>query len=143
MTRGLGELLDRCEVRRGSPPTARAAFLRWRYGFGPLEYRVFPLGNTLSDGVIVFRVRRRGAALEATVCDVIAPRGARPRRAFGQIAREVGADYLLAGRSAGGPTAGFLPVPGLGPILTWRPLARTEVPEMSDLDLALGDIELF
>lgn len=118
-------------------------FLRWRYGFGPLHYRAFPLGDSLADGVIVFRVRRRGEAIEVAVCDVIAPRGARTWSAFGHIARSSGADYLLAGRSTVGPQGGFLPVPKLGPTLTWRPLADDRLPSISDLALGLGDIELF
>jgi hypothetical protein len=120
-----------------------AAFLSWRYRFEPLHYRALHLGASLSDGVIVFRVRRRGGALEATVCDVIAPRGARLRSAFRHIARQVGADYLLASASSAGAATGFLPAVGLGPVLTWKPINRTGIPAMSNLGLVLGDIELF
>jgi hypothetical protein len=36
-----------------------------------------------------------------------------------------------------------VPVPALGPILTWRPVATPMVPTMDQLALSLGDIELF
>src|SRR5206468_1556947 len=97
------------------PPAERFAtertpgFLSWRYRFGPLHYRALPLGDSLSDGVIVFRARRRGGALEATVCDVIAPPGADLKRAFRHIARRIGADYLLASASSAGLSTGFVP----------------------------------
>jgi hypothetical protein len=93
--------------------------------------------------VIVFRARRRGGALEATVCDVIAPPGTRLGSAFRHIARQVGADYLVASGSSAGLASGFLPAAGLGPVLTWKPINRTGVPAMADLGLVLGDIELF
>jgi GNAT superfamily N-acetyltransferase len=118
-------------------------FLGWRYRFEPLHYRVLHLGDSLSKGVIIFRARRRGGALEATVCDVIAPRGARLGSAFRHIAGQIGADYLLASASSAGPGAGFLPAVGLGPTLTWKPIKRTGIPAMADLGLVLGDIELF
>jgi hypothetical protein len=119
------------------------AFLSWRYRFEPLHYRALRLGDSLSDGVIVFRVRRRGRALEATVCDVVAPPGAHLRDAFRHIARQAGVDYLLASASSAGPAAGFVPAIGLGPVLTWKPVKRSGIPAMADLALVLGDIELF
>jgi hypothetical protein len=137
------ELLARA-ARPGKLATDRtAAFLHWRYGFEPLHYRALHLGDSLSDGVIICRARRRGEALEATVCDVIAPPGVRLAAAFRRIARRVHADYLLATKASAGPSAGFLPAVGLGPILTWKPINRSPVPAMSDLGLVMGDIELF
>jgi hypothetical protein len=38
---------------------------------------------------------------------------------------------------------GLVPLPRLGPVVTWRPLARPEVPALGDLALRLGDLELF
>jgi hypothetical protein len=137
------KLLDQAP-RRGRIATDRTpAFLNWRYRFEPLQYRALCLGDSLSDGVIVFRARRRGDALEATVCDVIAPARARLGSAFGHIAREIGADYLLATSSSVGASAGFIPAVGLGPLLTWKPINRTGIPGIADLGLVLGDIELF
>jgi hypothetical protein len=119
------------------------AFLSWRYRFEPLHYRVFYLGDSLLDGVIIFRARRRGDALEATVCDVLAPVGARLRGAFSHIVRQLSADYLLATASSAGSSAGFVPAIGVGPVLTWKPINRSGIPTMAELGLVMGDIELF
>lgn len=59
-----------------------------------------------------------------------------------QVARAVDADYLLAlGRQA--PIRGLVPLPGQGPILTWRRVATEELEPPDDWALGLGDIELF
>jgi GNAT superfamily N-acetyltransferase len=135
-------------LRSASQPAKMAtdrtpAFLHWRYRFEPLHYRAVLLGDTLPGGVVVFRARRRGGALEAAVCDVIAPPGTRLRPALRHILRQVGADYLLASARSAGLAAGFLPAVGLGPVLTWKPVNRRGLPTMADLDLVLGDLELF
>lgn len=141
---GSVEKLLACIRRPGKVTTERSpAFFSWRYRLAPLHYRAFLMGDSLSDGMVVFRVRRRGGALEAAVCDVLAPPGAGLRTAFGEIARRTGADYLLASASSAGLGAGFLPAVGVGPVLTWRPINRAGIPAMSDLSLALGDVELF
>jgi hypothetical protein len=53
-----------------------------------------------------------------------------------------GADYALrVGRpNAGG---GFVPLPGQGPVLTWRALTDSKMPTLREWDLTLGDVELF
>lgn len=148
----IDEFADReatAELLASVPRPARFAtdrtpeFLAWRYGFEPLHYRVLRLGDRLAEGVVVFRVRRRGPALEVAVCDVIAPPGARIGRAFRRIGRAVGGDYLLATAATAGPAAGFVPAAGLGPVLTWKPICRPGIPAIADLHVALGDIELF
>lgn len=120
-----------------------AAYLQWRYRFEPLRYRAVLVGSTLEDGVVVVRVRRRGTALEAAVCEVLVPRGSPVRAVMRRIARESGADYLLRCAPLSAIRDGFVPAPQLGPILTWRPIRRTGVPRIGELDLTLGDIELF
>lgn len=120
-----------------------AAHLRWRYSFEPLHYRVMPVGSSVRDGVVVFRLRRRGDALEATIVEMLVASPSAARATIGRILRETGADYAIA---AGGTSligAGFVPVRRLGPILTWKPIDRLGVPRMSELALALGDVELF
>lgn len=135
------------EVHTASIRTDRSLeFLRWRYGFDHLHYRAFPLGEVAADGFILFRVRRRGAATEVAVCDILAP----PRtkslalfRALGALRRACGADYLLATTSTASTAQGMVRLAGLGPMLTWRSLARAGTPELGDLALTLGDLELF
>jgi hypothetical protein len=103
-----------------------------------------PVGDRLGDGVVIFRVRRRGTATEGTICAVVGQPDPRAlRAAYRRVARESGVDFLIrAGRSAA-PVDGFAPVPTLGPILTWRPLQRAGVPRVGALDLQLADVELF
>jgi GNAT superfamily N-acetyltransferase len=125
--------------------TARTPeFLAWRYGFAPLHYRAVVAPGGVADGVVVFRVRRRGAALEAAVCEQIVPVGddrtapALVRRAL----RETRADHAVQiGRAR--PARGQLPVPGQGPTLVWRDVSETDMPPADRWALGLGDIELF
>jgi hypothetical protein len=62
------------------------------------------------------------------------------RRALRQLVHAAG-DYAVA--CGLGPAHGLVPLPRLGPVLTWRPLARSAVPNLGDLTLWLGDLELF
>lgn len=137
------ELADRALARSrpaGITTDRSAGYLRWRYSFGPLHYRVVPAGP---DGLVVFRLRRRGAALEATISETLGADGAAVRRAVGDILRSTGADYAITGGHRRLGLDGFAPAPRLGPALTWKPLVRPGVPALADLDLALGDLELF
>jgi GNAT superfamily N-acetyltransferase len=120
--------------------------LRWRYaGFPPLAYRVLLRGSRLDDGFVVFRLRRRGRALEAVVGDVLAPEG--DHRAAAALLRAVpraaNADYAiqLGGSVAG--RAGYVPLPGQGPVLTWRALTESTPARRDAWQLTLGDVELF
>ena len=86
-------------------------YLRWRYGFPTLRYRVATAGATVEDGVAVFRFRRRGTAVEAVICDLLVP--GEDRRLDGELCRRVlevtGADYAIClGRPRG---RGFAPLP--------------------------------
>jgi GNAT superfamily N-acetyltransferase len=119
-------------------------YLRWRYGLPMLRYRILTAGPTVEDGAVVFRMRRRGHAVEAVICNLLVPGGQAKLRA--ELCRRVlavsGADYAIRigwPRSSGR----FLPLPGQGPMLTWRALADTTMPALRDWDLSLGDVELF
>jgi GNAT superfamily N-acetyltransferase len=126
--------------------TARSVeYLQWRYGIETLGYRVFVGGGGPRDGVAFVRVRRRGAAREAVVADVIAPGGSRAAtaRLIRQVCREVDADYAIrVGAAVAGPD-GFVRLPRQGPILTWRAVCETQRPALREWELSLGDIELF
>ena len=113
------------------------AFARWRYGLAPLHYRVIDDGV----GAVVVRLRRRGPATEL----VVAERLGDPRRAdrlAAEAMAEVGASHALR---LGPPDirTGFLPLPGGGPLLTWRGAADAGPPPLPNWRLQLRDIELF
>lgn len=134
-------LLATCPDPPGWSTDRSPAFLAWRYGLPALHYRGVPAGDRLEDGVVVFRLRSRGDALEATVCDVLLPPGRRLGPLLGHLLRSTGADYLVM---AGDATRGrALPLPRQGPVLTWRALAPQDTPNRRDLHLTLGDVELF
>jgi predicted N-acetyltransferase YhbS len=116
----------------GTPRTAE--YLRWRYGFEPLRYRTLEV----QDGLAVFRVRRRGPSREVALCEWLAP--GPDRRALRRLVHAAG-DYLVA--SGLGAAHGLVPLPRLGPVVTWRSLARPGVPALGDLAFRLGDLELF
>ena len=115
-----------------------ATYLRWRFGFEPLRYRVIQTDAAAA----VVRVRRRGPAMEAVIAEVNAPSVAASRTLFRTIRRLPGVDHLLT--VANPPhVAPWLPqIPRLGPILTTRNLAQRP-PQLQDFRLSLGDLELF
>ena len=119
-------------------------YLAWRYGFPPLHYRAIVAPGGVEEGLVVFRLRRRGAALEAAVCEQIVPVGddRTAPRLVRRLLRDTGAAHAVQiGRAR--PAAGLLPVPGQGPTLVWRDLTETTMPPADRWALGLGDIELF
>jgi predicted N-acetyltransferase YhbS len=142
----LADLLASAPPATGLSTHRTPEYMRWRYGFGPLAYRAVTLDGELRSGLAVFRLRRRGPAVECALCDVVAPAGVRgaSRALLRRVARESGADYVIR---LGGPAVdrrGFLRLPGQGPVLTWHSLVD-EVPggRIGDWALTLGDVELF
>ena len=118
-------------------------FLLWRYGaFPALGYRA--LLNDRGDAVLV-RLRRRGRATEAAVADIITSddRASAMAEAASPVARVTGADYAIMAWSRPLARAGFVPLPGQGPVLTWRALGRASCPPIDQWGLVLGDLELF
>lgn len=117
-------------------------YLWWRYSFAPLHYRAISAGTDPAEGFVVFRVRRRGRALEAGVCEVLVPDGDRglAGRLLRQVARTSGADYAL---TAGLRPPGYFTIPGQGPQLVWRALSEATMPPAGSWALGLGDVELF
>ena len=113
--------------------------LAWRYSLPELGYRVLDHRNTS----VVFRLRRRGAALELVVCGTFGDHTARAiDRAIGAAVSATGASY---GLRLGPPAVarGVVPLPGGGPVLTWRGFGAGSMPALSDWALTMGDIELF
>lgn len=115
--------------------------LRWRYGFPALHYRATWTSD--GDGLAVWRVRRRGPARECVVCVVVARDDRGRTRALRDVGRAVDADHLIEMTTSPSVAAGFWRVPRLGPILTWRPVNAEHHPGIGELDLGMGDVELF
>ena len=82
-----------------------------------------------------------GMLVEAAMIEQLVPDQARTgARLVRRMLRETGADYAIGLRT--GPSAGLLPLPRLGPLLTTRPLAGSP-PSPGAWALTLGDVELF
>ena len=131
---GLPSLLATLPPRPGWATPRTPEYLRWRYGFEPLHYRVVEIRS----GLAVFRVRRRGPSREVALCEWLAP--GPDRAALGRLIRRAG-DYAIA--CGLGVSYGLGPLPRFGPVVTWRPLARPAVAALGELALSLGDLELF
>jgi GNAT superfamily N-acetyltransferase len=137
-------LLDRRPPSAALSTRRTVSFLAWRYGDGPIAYRAVLLGPRVVDGIAFCRARRRGGATELTVCDVLGPEpGWLPAKALGEMLGASRADFAMRVRPRSQTGGGWLPMPRQGPILTWRSLARREMPTLAEWDLCLGDIELF
>lgn len=119
------------------------AYLRWRYGFGPLHYRAVVAPAGPGDGVAVFRVRRRGPSTEAAMDEVLAP-GVDPRSSasLAKATAEVAMTDYAIGLGSGRWSARWLPLPGGGPVLTARPVTGNSIPALEGWALSLGDVEL-
>ena len=130
------------EARWATPLSAD--YLRWRTSFEPLACRVEPLGAQLEDGFVVFRLRRRGALRQLSILHLVETTSSAPlRKAIGQLIQATRADVALATEGRAGRAAGMVPFPRIGPRLTWRNLADPDTPDIGQLALPLGTIELF
>jgi GNAT superfamily N-acetyltransferase len=142
----LDDLLASVPATRGLATRRTVEYLRWRYRLAPLAYRAVTLDDDVRSGLAIFRLRRRGPALECALCEVLAPASARDaaRALIRRVNRESGADYVVR---IGGPAvdlSGFVRVPGQGPVLTWYALADDPPgARVGDWVLTLGDVELF
>ena len=114
--------------------------LAWRYGPSFLGYRA--LADADGSGLAIFRVRRRGGAREAVLCDVLVPEDDHRlrRKMVRQVARAAGADYAI-GMSPRAGADGLVLLPRQGPILTWRGLTSASMPRRREWQLTMGDIE--
>jgi hypothetical protein len=136
----MSELL-RSQPRTGRMTTRRTVeYLRWRYGFPLLDYRAAVMPEGVAAGVALFRVRRRGPAREAALCEVLVP-GDDPsgaRRLVRDVARCARADYVLRVATS---RDGSVPLPYQGPIITTRAIGG-RAPALDGWALSLGDVEL-
>ena len=126
--------------QRGWHTDRTREYLAWRFGLEPLHYRLLLVSGDPAEGGIVFRLRKRGPAVEAAVLEQLVPDARVSRRLVRRMLDETGADYA-AGLHAGQPE-GLLRVPRQGPVLTARRLTD-QPPELAGWSLTLGDVELF
>jgi hypothetical protein len=141
--RALARLVDSLPAPEALRTRLSPAFLRWRYGTPLLAYRAVVAPGGPHEGIAFFRIRARGDAREAALCDVIAA-GGDPSIATAltrAVTRTADADYVI--RLGGGLVApgGLVRLPRQGPLLTWRAVTARRAPDA--WDLTLGDIELF
>lgn len=116
-------------------------YFAWRTSFVPLRYRLLLASpSDPAEGGIVFRLRRRGDAVEAAVIEQLVPNWRTGASLVRRMLKETAADYAIGLLT--GPSAGLLPLPGQGPRLTTRPLAASP-PSPKEWALTLGDVELF
>jgi GNAT superfamily N-acetyltransferase len=142
-------LLDTQPLPCGLATSRSAGYLRWRYGYPPLGYRVLLRGATADAGLAVFRRRRRGRAVEGVLCDLVVPDG--DARAANELLRRVTraaeADYLLRLDRQIVTRGPFVRLPMVGPVFACRPLGASTVPGLAPglagWALTMGDVELF
>ena len=124
-----------------------AASLRWRYSESPdLDYRA--VGG--ADGLVIFRVRARGALWETTVAEVLVGDAGAARGLLKSAARSADVDHMTcllpSGSTAlkGARRTGFVRSP-IGMTLTARPLQEgsSKPLDMRSWALSLGDVEVF
>jgi hypothetical protein len=114
-------------------------FLAWRFGIPLLAYRAVHRAD--GDVTAIVRARRRGSSTELALVAGFGPRREVDRLAS-RAARDVGADHVIR-LGAPDPVTRYVPLPGGGPVLTWRAVNEAGMPPRSNWNLTLGDIELF
>jgi GNAT superfamily N-acetyltransferase len=148
-------LLDAAERAPGIATPRTPAYLRWRYAEAPqLDYRAVGVERAGElRALAIFRVRSRGALTEATVAELILPRGAvrEGRRALAAVSRASSADHLAVAFAPGSTAraaarrAAFVTAPR-GMTLVVNPLGHELRPDPTSLaawSLSLGDLEVF
>ncbi len=113
-------------------------FLRWRYGLPLLAYRAVAVG----DGAVIVRARQRGKAQELVMLGRLNVPERDADRAMAAVLPSTGSDHCLRLGDAD-LRAGFVPLPGGGPVLTWRALNQESMPPQANWRLGMGDVELF
>mgnify|MGYP003335298091 FL=1 len=114
-------------------------FLRWRYGLPHLGYGVIDAGD---GAALVVRQRSRGPATELVMSGLIGVSTERADALAAGALRTSGANHALRIGDAD-LRHGFLPLPGGGPVMTWRSLTTKAMPPLPNWRVTMGDIELF
>lgn len=124
--------------RRGLATSHTGEYFRWRFGFGPLHYRVI----RTDDAAAVIRVRRRGPAVEIVVAELLAPSRIAAEAVLRKVRGQVDADHIVVAAGGVASLPPMLPLPGAGPGVVVRSLA-SHAPARSELLFSLGDVEVF
>jgi len=130
---------------RGVHTVRSPEYLAWRYGAEFLGYRVLVARRGAEHGLVIFRVRRRGAARELVLDELLVPDGD-PRLAAAlleTLAVSANADYIIRIDNRPASAGRFLRLPRQGPMLTWRAVCDARMPALADFELTMGDVELF
>lgn len=141
--RAVGDLLASMPSTPGLRTHRTPEFFAWRYSFRPLAYRAVLAGDSIADGLVVFRLRRRGPVVEAAVCDVLLPaaRAKEQSHLLRQVLHRSGADVAVR---VGTPEVDSRrALPGVGPTLVWRNVCERWMPPPQTWNLTLGDVEIF
>jgi hypothetical protein len=140
----LDRLIASLPPMRGLSTRRTPEYLRWRYGLRELGYRVVTHGRSVAEGVLVFRLRRRGAAVEAVVAETLVPEddAARGRALVAELAHSRTADYLIRLDRRRVTSDGFVCIPRLGPVLVGRSLTGESLPDQRGWAFGMGDVEL-
>ncbi|SDZ12333.1 GNAT family N-acetyltransferase [Tessaracoccus flavus] len=129
--------------KRGFRTDRTPEYLAWRTALGPLKYRILLADERAPEkGGVIFRLKRRGSTVEAAIVEQLVPNARVGAKLVWDVVNRTKADYAIGLRT--GPSAGLIPVPvpGMGPLLTTRPLAASPPPP-SLWTLTLADVELF
>jgi len=141
----LRDLLSSQPTSHGMHTVRSPEYLGWRYGSEFLGYRVLAAPPGAERGVAFFRVRRRGAARELVLDELLVP-GGEPRLTTTMVKALVAsadADYVIRIENRALSAGGFVRLPRQGPMLTWREVCDARMPALADWDLTMGDVELF
>jgi len=114
-------------------------FVRWRYGLPALGYGVLDAGD---GGGLVVRRRSRGPATELVMSGLLGVDTVAADVIAGRALRSSGSNHAL--RIGGSDMVhGFVPLPGGGPVMTWRALQSKAMPPLPNWRITMGDVELF
>jgi GNAT superfamily N-acetyltransferase len=141
----IGALLSSQPVSTGLRTLRSPEYLSWRYGSAFLGYRVLLARSGIARGAVIFRIRRRGAARELVLDEVLVPDGDRrlATALVTDVARRTDADDLIRVDRRTLSAGGFVRLPRQGPVLTWKAVCDAQMPALADWDLTMGDVELF
>jgi GNAT superfamily N-acetyltransferase len=147
----VGESVEAWFDRVGSLPEAQPVgpealsthltpeFVRWRYGLPALGYGVLEAGD--GRGLLARR-RSRGPATELVMCSALGIGTDTADAVAARSLRSTDSNHALR-IGVGDLRHGFAPLPGGGPVMTWRSLRAKAMPPLPNWHLTMGDVELF